>query len=255
MLGPRWLYLHGFASGPGSAKGSRLADHYAEKSVTVECLDLRRPSMDHLRLSAMMAHVRDAIGTPADCAVVLGSSLGGLTAARVAEEDARVCALVLLAPAFRLVERWRARIGEAEWEGWRTTGCLETKDHASGGMARVDFAYTEDVARVEARGGGWPDVRVPTLIVHGSRDDIVPVEGSRRWADGKPHVRLVEVDDGHELVARPHRARGRSAPDGLPSALRTVPVTLIGVASAPARPDSCPLPVDGGVAAPSSDTA
>jgi hypothetical protein len=101
--------LHGFASGPGSAKGSRLADHYAEKSVTVECLDLRRPSMEHLRLSAMMAHVRDAIGTPADCAVVLGSSLGGLTAARVAEEDARVCALVLLAPAFRLVERWRAR--------------------------------------------------------------------------------------------------------------------------------------------------
>jgi len=201
VTGPRWLYLHGFASGPGSAKGTRLAEHYAENGVTVERMDLRRPSMEHLRLSAMIAHVRGAIGTPEDRAVVLGSSLGGLTAARVAEEDARVCALVLLAPAFRLVERWRTRIGEAEWEAWRTTGFLETKDHARGGMARVDFAFTEDVARVEARGGGWPDVRVPTLIIHGTRDDIVPVEGSRRWATGKQHVHLVEVDDGHELVA------------------------------------------------------
>ncbi len=50
MTGPRWLYLHGFASGPGSAKGMRLAKHYAEMGVTVERLDLRRPSMEHLRL-------------------------------------------------------------------------------------------------------------------------------------------------------------------------------------------------------------
>jgi hypothetical protein len=59
----------------------------------------------------------------------------------------------------------------------------------------------EDAARVDARGGGWPDVRIPTLVIHGTRDDIVPVEGSRTWAKGKRHVRLVEVDDDHELVA------------------------------------------------------
>jgi hypothetical protein len=28
----------------------------------------------------------------------------------------------------------------------------------------------------------------------------VPIEGSRRWAAGKRHVRLVEVDDNHELT-------------------------------------------------------
>jgi pimeloyl-ACP methyl ester carboxylesterase len=199
--GPRWLYLHGFASGPGSAKGTRLAEHYAGKGVTLERLDLRQPSMEHLRLSAMIAHVREAIGSPADRAIVFGSSLGGLTAARVAEEDARVCALVLLAPAFRMAERWRSRLGRAEWEKWHTTGYIETKDHARGGMARVDFGFAEDAARVDARGGGWPDVRVPTLVIHGTRDDMVPVEGSRAWAAGKRHVRLVEVDDDHELVA------------------------------------------------------
>jgi pimeloyl-ACP methyl ester carboxylesterase len=198
--GPRWLYLHGFASGPGSKKGTGLARHYEEMGIVLERLDLRLPSMEHLRLSAMIAHVREAIGGPEDRAVVFGSSLGGLTAARVAEEDPRVCALVLLAPAFRMVERWRKRIGEAEWQAWQTTGYLETRDHARGGMARVDFGFAEDVARTDARGGGWPDVRVPTLVIHGTRDDVVPVEGSRTWAAGKRHVRLVEVDDDHELT-------------------------------------------------------
>jgi len=68
-------------------------------------------------------------------------------------------------------------------------------------MAKVDFGFAEDAARVEAAGDGWPDVRVPTLIVHGVRDDVVSVETSRDFARGKRHVRLVEVDDGHELAA------------------------------------------------------
>jgi pimeloyl-ACP methyl ester carboxylesterase len=198
---PRWLYLHGFGSGPGSTKGTRLGRHYEEKGIALERLALRQPSMEHLRLSAMIAHVREAIGRPEDRAVVFGSSLGGLTAARVAEEDARVCALVLLAPAFRMAQRWRARLGETAWENWRTTGFTETKDHVSGGTARVDFGFAEDTERVDARNGGWPDVRVPTLVIHGLRDDVVPLEGSRTWAAGKRHVRLVEVDDDHELIA------------------------------------------------------
>ena len=41
------------------------------------------------------------LGAERDRAVLFGSSLGGLTACRVAEDDARVCARVLLAPAFR----------------------------------------------------------------------------------------------------------------------------------------------------------
>jgi uncharacterized protein len=56
------------------------------------------------------------------------------------------------------------------------------------------------VRELEALDRGFPDVRVPTLIVHGVQDDTVDVALSRKFAAGKPHVRLVEVDDGHELV-------------------------------------------------------
>ena len=199
--GPRWLYLHGFASGPASAKGVALAEHYARRGVQMERLDLRVPSLERLQLSAGLAVAREAIGGPEDRAVVFGSSLGGLTAARLAEADARVCALVLLAPAFRVVEQLRKSLGPATWGRWEREGALETDDFAEKRRTRVHFGFVADAERVDAARGGWPDVRVPTLVVHGRQDATCDVALSRAWAAGKPHVRLVEVDDGHELVA------------------------------------------------------
>lgn len=200
MAAPKWLYLHGFASGPGSAKGVALAHHFATRGVELERLDVRRPSLERLRLAAILEGVRRAIGGPADRAVVFGSSLGGLAAARTAEVDARVFALVLLAPGFRIAERFRSRMGEAAFSRWRETGWLETLDYTTQQPARVDFGFFEDVARIDAQNGGWPDVRVPTLIVHGRQDETCDIGLSREWAAGKRHVRLVEVDDGHELT-------------------------------------------------------
>ena len=197
----RLAYLHGFASGPGSFKGQALAAHHADRGLRLELLDLRRPSLELLRLSAMMRAVRDALGGERDRAVLLGSSLGGLTACRVAEVDPRVCALVLLAPAFRMFERWRARLGDLGWKRWKDSGWLEIEDYAEKRMTRIDFGFIQEAVRIDGVGDGWPDVRVPTLIVHGTRDDTVDVGVSRDFAAGKRHVRLVEVDDGHELAA------------------------------------------------------
>jgi pimeloyl-ACP methyl ester carboxylesterase len=201
---PRFLYCHGFASGPGSKKGIAFERHFAARGaasgaapgVVIERLELRVPSFEHLRLSAMIDTVRAALDRLGP-SVVIGSSLGGLTAARVAERDPRVCGLVLLAPAFQLVARWRAQLGPA-WETWRRTGWREVLDYTTGAPARVDFGFVEDVEAIDV---GWPDVRVPTLILHGTHDDVVPVDHSRRVAEGRRHVRLIELDDGHELVA------------------------------------------------------
>lgn len=199
--GPRWLYLHGFASGPESSKGLALAKHYARQGVHLERLNLRQPSLEHLRLSAMMRTVREALGGEPERAILFGSSLGGLTACRVAEEDARVCALVLLAPALQAMVQLRRRAGEEGLRRWRETGWLEIRDYAEKRQTRIDYGYVPDLEAIDARSGGWPDVRVPTLLIHGRQDDICDIGASRQWARGKRHVRLVEVDDGHELVA------------------------------------------------------
>ena len=188
------LYLHGFASGPRSTKGVAFARHFAERGVAIECLDLRVPSFEHLRLSAIIEHVRARLG---ERTVLIGSSLGGLTAARVAERDARVVGVMLLAPAFQLAARWRQVLG-AEWDDWQRTGWREVTDYTTGGVARVDFGFVEEIEQLDR---GFPDVRVPALICHGRNDDVVPITRSRDFARDRANVRLVELDDGHELVA------------------------------------------------------
>jgi predicted esterase len=55
------------------------------------------------------------------------------------------------------------------------------------------------------RVGGEPHIPAgtPVVLVHGTRDDIIPVEDSRLLAaTGSPElVRLIEVDDDHRLTA------------------------------------------------------
>lgn len=187
------LYLHGFASGPMSTKGVAFENHFAAHGVEIERMNLRVPSFEHLRLSTMIETVLTALH---DRTIVIGSSLGGLTAARAAERDSRIRALVLLAPAFQLVARWREQLGP-EWDEWRARGWREVRDYMTGDMSKIDFGFVEDAEAIDI---GYPDVRVPTLVLHGRRDDVVPIERSRAFAADKPHVRLVELDDGHELV-------------------------------------------------------
>lgn len=199
MTGPRLLYLHGFASGPTSRKGVAVAERLAARRTPVELLDLRVPSLERLSLAAMIDVTRKAIGGPRDRAIVLGSSMGGLVAARVAEDEPRVCALILLAPALRFGNGWRGPVGDERWVRWTTDGWLETFDHTTGGTVRVHLAFARELEADDDR--GFPDVRVPTLILHGIRDDVVPIALSRTFAADRPHVRLVELDDGHELLA------------------------------------------------------
>jgi uncharacterized protein len=193
---PTWLYLHGFASSPQSTKARAFQAWAAERKIAIEALDLRVPSFEHLRFSAIKARVREAIEGPQGRAVLIGSSLGGLTACRVAEEDPRICAVLAMAPAFRLAETWRTKLGAESWDAWRRDGSREVDDYGTKTRSSIDFGFVEELETLD---GGWPDVRVPVLIVHGTKDETVDVDRSRTWARGKRHVRLVEVDDGHEL--------------------------------------------------------
>jgi uncharacterized protein len=198
VLARRVIYLHGFASGPQSKKGVAVAERLAARGVHVDRVDLRVPSFENLDFGAMLEATRAAIGGPDDRAVLIGSSLGGLTAARVAEQDPRVERMVLLAPAFRFGQRWRDRLGDDGWDRWMSSGWLETFDHTTGGTARVHADFARSVL---ARDAGLPVIQVPTLVLHGTNDDVVPVTVSRELAAASGLVRLVELPDNHELLA------------------------------------------------------
>lgn len=207
----RVLYLHGFASGPMSRKGQAFDAYLSARGYTVERLDLRLPNRDALRVSAMMDHVRERLR--AGPALLIGSSLGGLVAAHVAEGRHDVLACILMAPAFRFAERWRASLGEDRLQAWRAGTAIEVPDHAGGEPLQVDYGFYEDAAAIDTR---FPTLAMPVLLMHGVHDDVVPIAGSRAF---EGHLRshggsatFVELEDGHALT--------ESIPMMLPLALR-----------------------------------
>lgn len=197
MSEPVFLYLHGFASSPMSNKARAFQGWATLRGLSLVALDLRVPSLEKLLFSAIMERVIaeiDAHGGPRSRVALIGSSLGGLAACRVAEVDPRVFAVFAMAPAFRLARRWEARFGREAW-------AREVDDYATGTKRFVHYRFVEELMELDASLGELPDVRVPTRIVHGLRDEVVDIESSREWARGKPLIRLREVDDAHELTA------------------------------------------------------
>jgi pimeloyl-ACP methyl ester carboxylesterase len=192
------LYLHGFASGPSSHKARVLSARFAALGVPMAIPDLT-PGADGFEGSSpsSMRAVADAqLAAGAPPHAIIGSSLGGYLAAVIASRNPSVERLVLMAPAFRLFERWRARLAPAELAEWRARG-LETMHHASGRMRRLGWQFFEDAERHPA----FPEVRVPTLCIAGTRDETVPFADVEAFVARTPSARLVAVDDAHDLTA------------------------------------------------------
>jgi len=197
-FGPVLLYLHGFASGPSSHKATVLSGRFRALGVPLTIPDLT-PGPDGFERSSpssMLAVARAALagGTPPHA--IIGSSLGGYLAALLASGDASIERLFLMAPAFRLFERWERRLGRAEVERWRRDG-LETMHHATGRNRRLGWQFFEDARRLPP----FPEVKVPALCIAGRRDETVPLADVAAFVERTPTARLVEVDDGHELAA------------------------------------------------------
>lgn len=194
----RYAYLHGFASGPKSYKGTRLRERFATLGVEFELPDLTRPSFEKLTYTAALAAI-SALGEGPWC--FIGSSMGGYLAARFAEQHpSRVHRLVLLCPGFDLVTRWPVLVGTEGMARWEAEGALPLPDR-HGIDTPVHYGFLEDARTYPP----FPEVPCPTVIIHGTRDEIVPIDSSRSYAGHRPHVQLVEVDDDHGLAATTDR--------------------------------------------------
>jgi uncharacterized protein len=192
------LYLHGFGSGPGSQKARHLAARFAAAGAPLEVPDLTpgEDGFERSSPSSMLDEAERRLWRAAPPHGIVGSSLGGYLAAVAAGRNPGIARLVLLAPAFRLFERWDARLTAAEREEWRTRG-REVHHFASDRQRRLGWQFHEDARRYPP----FPEVKIPTLCIAGRRDETVPLEDVAAFVASTPSARLVELDDGHELAS------------------------------------------------------
>jgi pimeloyl-ACP methyl ester carboxylesterase len=191
---PRFIYLHGFASSPGSRKARFFAESFQELGIGLEIPDLAEGNFRNLTLTAQLNVIaRVSRDEPAS---LIGSSMGGyLAALYAARHPSQIEKLVLLAPAFSFASRWPETLGERAMEQWKRTNTLKVFHYSEGREVELAYQLVEDAGQYEA----YPDVGQPVLIFQGRNDTVVPPEYAARFAGQRSNVRLRLLDSDHEL--------------------------------------------------------
>jgi predicted esterase YcpF (UPF0227 family) len=190
-----FFYLHGFASSPYSTKAQFIYSRFANKNAFMEIPDLNQNDFSNLTLTRQIKQVSSLL--PLTDTTIIGSSLGGLTAAWVGEKYLQVKQLVLLAPAFGFLSRWLERLGEEEVKQWQEKGSLLVYHHGEKRTMPINYAFITDTRQYDDKNLQRP---IPTLILHGKQDEIVPIEYSRAYASQRPWVELIELESDHGLT-------------------------------------------------------
>jgi uncharacterized protein len=142
---------------------------------------------------------------------LFGHSRGGAIAVLRAARTARVGALVTWS-SIAVLGRWP----EKEVAGWRERGWLDVRNGRSGPPLRIATDVLEEYDRLGRTElnvlAAAARIRVPWLIVHGTKDETVPAEDARQLHDAATgtRVELLLVDDADHTFGARH-------PLGVPS--------------------------------------
>ena len=192
----RVVYLHGFASGPGSRKAQFFRQRIEEEcGIPVEVPDLAQGRFEQLTISGQL-EVAGRLLDAARPVTLIGSSMGGYLAAILASRHPQVDRVVLLAPAFGFARRWAQSLGQERLAEWKRTGSLAVYHYGDQAERAVGYGLIEDSLRYP----DYPDFQQPALILHGRNDTVVPAAISMEFASEHPHARLHLLDSGHELL-------------------------------------------------------
>ncbi len=203
-MSPAVLYLHGLASSPLSHKALFFQQRLADRGIPMVLPDLNEGDFHGLTTSRAVA-LATRLGRDLTAPILLfGSSFGGRVAVHTAAALAdRVAGLVLMAPALRFASVWRNTQSRESLARWRETGALPVEHPAYEGPVTLGYAFYEDALATDA----WPPLppTLPVLILHGRRDDVVPLADSERFAAHHPGARLVPLDSDHGLTDQTDR--------------------------------------------------
>ena len=127
---------------------------------------------------------------------LIGSSFGGLTAAILAQRHLQVKRLVLLAPAFNFHVHLSQMLGAEKMQQWQSDRSLLFFHYGENRDLRLNYNFWQDLLQYRDESFSR---EIPTLILHGIDDDVIPIRSSREFAYQRPWVKLRELESDHGL--------------------------------------------------------
>jgi uncharacterized protein len=191
-----YLYLHGFASGPSSRKAQYFQDCSQAAGLDVEIPDFNTGGFEHFTLSRQLQQAAACLPPGSEPVTAIGSSLGGWAALLLAEQYLQIDRLILLAPALGFPGSWLDKLGSGALQRWQQQGSWPVYHYGAGQEIPLSYDFVVDAEQYRSVQLQRP---VPTLILHGIQDEVVPIAVSREYALDRPTVKLIELASDHGL--------------------------------------------------------
>lgn len=188
------VYLHGFASSPGARKATFYRERLAPHGVPVHAPDLNAPSFEELTLSAQVDAAERCLAALDRPPVLVGSSMGALVALLLLDRCPQIAArAVLIAPAFRFVGSRLASYAGMSLQAWRRRGTLPMLHFGDEQIHELEYRLVEDAERFD-----FDALRpeIPTLVVQGTADEVIPFAGTEAWVAARPEIALHPIAGG-----------------------------------------------------------
>ncbi len=193
---PNYIYLHGFASSPQSNKAQYLRDRFTNLSIPLKIPDLNAGDFSHLTLSRQLQQVEAEFSPDPAPVILIGSSFGGLTSAWLAQRHLQVQKIVLLAPAFQFLSHFLPILGAENIRQWQSQKYINTYHYGEQQELPLHYNFLLDLQKYSDQ---ELTRSLPTLIIHGKEDEVIPIQASRDFARDRPWVNLIEFHSNHTL--------------------------------------------------------
>ena len=130
---------------------------------------------------------------------LMGSSLGGALAVLAAAQLAtKVESVILLAPAVMFAKPGHHLITPDRIAEWKRLGAIPFFHFADNAERLLDYDFYADSLRYNPYDAV---IRQPTLIFQGVHDRSVDPDTVKAFAGARTNVRLIVLDDDHQLMA------------------------------------------------------
>ncbi|MFW9853464.1 MAG: alpha/beta fold hydrolase [Candidatus Thorarchaeota archaeon] len=210
---PRFLiYLYGFASGPNSRKASffrerirgedQIAKFFVYDYISSET------AFSELRLSRLLKRIETDIpkilaNYRQERCILIGSSFGGFLAAWFAQMHPEfVDRLILMAPALQFSLDFIQSALNVSLSDWKKQGFVLVEHYRYKKLVPLMYSFCQDMIAFPPPTPIFTESNVPTLILHGSQDLVVPCKWSENFANDNSNVIMKKLPADHSLQGK-----------------------------------------------------
>ena len=197
---PMVIMVHGFASSKNARTVTKLAGSFDQLGISSFRFDIwghgeSEGKFEDITITEAVDDILQAIAFLKSQGYakigLVGSSFGGISSIMAASKTDKLFALALKSPVSDYGEVELLILGEKGIQEWKDRGYTHYTN-GEGKALRLKYSFYEDFKNNDAYQAATK-IKIPTVIVHGDQDEIVPLGQSIKISKLIPNCKLVIV--------------------------------------------------------------